>query len=78
MTFTIDLTEETVARLEEEATREGVDAAELARRLIEQALPAATAPKRQLVGYGRLSHLARGLDDFHRDRQADRDRENQP
>ncbi len=43
MTLTIELAPELEDRLREEATRRGLDAVELARRLIEERLPAPTS-----------------------------------
>ena len=52
MTFTIDLPPETVARLQEKATAQGLDAAEYARRVLEADLPAPspTEDVRRMIG----------------------------
>jgi hypothetical protein len=47
MTLTIELTPEVEEQLQEEATRQGVPAAEYARRLIEQGLPTPSDQKQK-------------------------------
>jgi hypothetical protein len=75
MTLTIDLTPEEEERLRAQAQAHGVDVNTLLRELI-AGLETPPKPKRTLVGYGKLAHITRTVEDFHRDRQGDRHREN--
>ena len=84
MSFIMDLPPDVETRLEAEASRQGVPAAEIALRLFTDNLPPAKveaeeAERKRLAAideaFGSLSHLGGGLlEERHRERQADIER----
>lgn len=74
MTITLDLTQEEEIRLQQAARREGIPPQDYLRNIVRQ-LPAQQS-KRQLRGYGMLARLGDTVEEFHRERQEDRVREN--
>ncbi len=82
MSFLMDLPPDVETRLQAEATRQGVDWQEAARRLIVAGLPPAPSESeaRRLAAidaaFGSLSHFGGDLvEELHRERQADNERD---
>ena len=71
MTVTLELSPETAERIEA-AKVQGVNI----NALLEQALASRAMPRREVTGLGKFAHIPLTVEDIHKERQADRDREN--